>query len=99
MLRRFPVIVAALLLSGPVYAEPEKSSKKEDSSFGSMKTLNASDAQKQAAAWLKGVKDDAETQKKFNAIWDSDRPVIDKVSATLALGDRDAARILAEARD
>jgi hypothetical protein len=64
-----------------------------------MKVPDAAEAQKQAAAWLKGVKDDAGTQTKFEAIWESDRPVIDKVSSTLALGDADAAKLLAEARD
>src|SRR5262249_30195634 len=54
---------------------------------------------KQAEAWLKSVKNDAATQAKFQTIWQADRPVVDKVSATLTLGDVAAARLLAEARD
>jgi hypothetical protein len=99
MMRWLPVFAAILVLAGPALADSEKKpSKKEDSSFGSMKSADAAEAQKQAAAWLKGVKDDAATQTKFKAIWDSDRPVIDKVADTLALGDADAAKLMAEAK-
>jgi hypothetical protein len=35
----------------------------------------------------------------FKAIWDSDRPLIDRVAETLTLGNADAAKLLAEARD
>jgi len=99
MLRWLPGVAAVLVLASPVFADSEKPSKKEESSFGAMHTIDAGEAQKQAAAWLKGVKDDADTKKKFDALWDSDRPVIDKISGTLALGDKDAAKLLEEAKD
>jgi len=99
MMRWFPVAAALLVLAGPALADSDKKSKKEDSSFGSLRPSDAAEAQKQAAAWLKSVKDDATTQAKFKEIWESDRPVIDKVAATLSLGDADAAKLLAEARD
>jgi len=92
----------ALLLVGssPALADSgKKLSKKEDSSFGTLKSADAAEARKQAETWLKSVKTDEATQKKFATIWDSDRPLIDKVSSTLALGDADAAKLLAEARD
>jgi hypothetical protein len=99
-MRWFTVVAATVLLAGPVLADPKPSKdKKEESSFGAMHTLDAGEAQKQAAAWLKGVKDDGDTKKKFEAIWESDRPVIDKVASTLALGDKDAEKLLAEAKD
>lgn len=55
----------------------------------------------QALAWLKTAgKDDAETRKQFDAIWaDDTRALVDRVADTLALGDVDAATLLAQARD
>jgi len=99
MMRWFPVVAAVLTCAGPAFAEEKKPTKKDDSSFGALKAIDAAEAQKQAEAWLKGVKSDAATQAKFKTIWASDRPVIDKVSATLTLGDADAAKLLAEAKD
>jgi hypothetical protein len=99
--RWLPVAALALLLVGssPALAESEKKSKKEDSSFGALKSAEAAEAQKQAAAWLKDVKNDDATRAKFEKIWEGDRPVIEKVASTLALGDEEAAKVLAEARD
>jgi len=95
MVRWFPVVAALLVCVNPVLADT-KPAKKTDSSFGAIKAADAAEAQKQAEAWLKSVKGD---ETKFKAIWESDRPLIDKVSATLALGDADAAKLLAEAKD
>src|SRR5262249_7727846 len=54
----------------------------------------------QALAWLKEVgKTDAATELAFTAVWGSDRPLLDKVADTLALGDPEAKKLLAEARD
>jgi hypothetical protein len=96
-----PAAAAALLLVGSsqAWAESGKKPAKEDSSFGALKSADAAEARKQAETWLKGVKSDAATLAKFKTIWDSDRPVIDKVASTLALGDADAAKLLAEAKD
>jgi hypothetical protein len=44
-------------------------------------------------------KTDAASLAKFKAIWDADRPVIDKVAETLVLGSPEAAKLLAEARN
>jgi hypothetical protein len=65
--------------------------------FGSLKTPTVEAARAQAQAWLKasGKTDDAA----FNAIWEADRPVLDRVTDTLILGDPAAAKLLAEARD
>jgi hypothetical protein len=96
-----PAALAALLLygSGAALAEPAKKPIKEESSFGALKVVDAAHARKQAEAWLAGVTKDAATLGKFKTIWDADRPVVDKVAATLALGDQGAARLLAEARN
>jgi len=101
MVRWFSVVAVLCVVAGPVVsAESEKrTAKKDDSSFGSLKSIDSADAQKQAAAWLKEAKADAGTQAKFDTLWASDRPLIDKLSGTFALGDADAARLLTEARD
>jgi len=101
--RCFPAAALALLLalsSTVALAETgKKPAKKEDSSFGALKAVDAAEARKQAEAWLKSVKADDASLAKFKTIWDTDRPLIDKVSATLVLGDADAAKLLSEAKD
>jgi hypothetical protein len=99
--RWFPAVAAALLLLGSssVQADPAKKPAREDSSFGAMKAVDPAEVRKQAEAWLKDVKKDAATLARFNTIWQSDRPVIDRVAETLALGDAQAAKLLEQARD
>jgi len=92
----------ALLLagSGMVQAEPEKKPLKDLPSFSLLRAPAPDAARGQALAWLKGVgKTDAATQKSFEELWSSDRPLLDKVSGTLALGDPAAAQLLKDARD
>jgi hypothetical protein len=74
---------------------------KETISFGTLRAPSPDEARGQALAWLKGVgKSDGNTLKAFDAIWaQSERPVLDRVAETLALGDADAAKLLEEARD
>jgi hypothetical protein len=96
IVRWIPVVAALLVCVSPISAE--KPTKKDDSSFGSLKGVDAAEARKQAEAWLTSVKNDAATLAKFKTIWDADRPLIDKVSGTLALGDADAAKLLTNAR-
>src|SRR5262249_31107825 len=50
-------------------------------------------------AWLKSAKADPGTLARCKAVWEADRPLLDKLAATLALGDAQAAKLLAEARD
>ena len=42
---------------------------------------------------------DAAGQARLKAIWAEDRPLVDKVSETLSIGNADAAKLLAEARN
>jgi len=101
--RWFSVPVAALLLlagSALHAAEPEKRSPKEIASFGMLGAPAPDVARSQALAWLKGVgKTDDKTMAQFEAIWKADRPLLDKVAETFCLGDPQAAKLLAEARD
>jgi hypothetical protein len=99
--RCFPAAALALLLLGssPAWADTGKKQAKEDSSFGSLKAADAAEARKQAEAWLRSVgKTDAASLAKFKTIWEADRPLLDKVAATLTLGDAEAAKLLTEAR-
>ena len=93
-------LTALLVGSGTVWGQAEKKSPKELSSFGTLRTPTPEAARGQAQDWLKGVgKTDDTNQKAFNAIWEQDRPVLDRVAATLELGDPQAKKILEEARD
>jgi len=97
----FPVAAVALLLFGSLaVADTGKKPAKEDSSFGSLRGVDPAEARKQAESWLKSAgKADAGSLAKFKTIWDGERPLLDKVAATLELGDAGAAKLLAEARD
>jgi len=101
--RWFSVPVAALLLiagSALHAAEPEKKSSKEVASFGTLQAPSLEAARNQALAWLKGVgKTDDKTLQQFDAIWKSDRGLLEMVADTLCLGDDKAAKLMAEARD
>jgi hypothetical protein len=95
-------LVAALFVtaSGPVLADTDKKTARDESAFGALKSPDAAEARKQSEAWLKSVgKTDAATLVKVKTIWEGDRPLLDKVSSTLALGDPAAAKLLIDARD
>jgi hypothetical protein len=93
--------IACFLAAGSFAADQvEKKPPKEVSSFGVLRAPSPDVARSQALAWLKGVgKTDETTTKAFNALWDSDRQLLDKVADTLILGSDQAAKILADARD
>lgn len=65
--------------------------------FGNLKAPAVEKVRGEAHAWLasRGISDEAA----FKAIWDSDKPILDRVTETLILGDANAAKLLAEARD
>jgi len=101
--RWFSVPAAALLLltgSALHAADAEKKSPKEVASFGTLQAPSLDVARSQALAWLKGVgKTDDKTMQQFDAIWKSERGLLDMVAETLCLGDEKAAKLLADARD
>jgi hypothetical protein len=94
-------LAVPLVGSSSALAKAEKAPAREPISFGTLQAPGLEAARGQALAWLKGVgKADATMQKKFDAVWqEADRPLLDKVADTLALGDAQAAKLLAEARD
>ncbi len=87
---------ALLFIAGPTRAA-DKTPSKEIASFGSLQSPTVEEAKAQAQAWYTraGGKDQA----RFNAIWGTDRPTLDKVADTLALGSPEAAKLLKQARD
>jgi hypothetical protein len=83
-----------------VQAEERNPSPKDRIAFGLLQAPRAEEVRAQAEAWLKAMgKTDAETRTAFDAIWAVDRPLLDRVAATLELGDSEARTLLAEARD
>jgi hypothetical protein len=100
--RWFSVAALTLLLVGAsrVQADAEKKPHKETPSFSLLRSPAPEAARSQALDWLKGIgKTDAATLKSFEQIWSGDRPLLDKVAATLTLGNPDAGKLLAQARD
>ena len=98
MRRTAAVALTAALCGGSLYgAEVEK---KSTPAFGVLQAPAPDAAKAQALDWLKAVgKTDAASLQAADAVWASDRPLIDKVAATFALGNADAAKLLAEARN
>jgi hypothetical protein len=95
--------LAALLLSGgrlpAADAEPAKRPARELASFGALETARPDATRAQAQDWLKAAGKADTLRKEFDAVWASDRPLLDKLADTFALGDPEAARLLKEARD
>jgi hypothetical protein len=87
---------ALLIASGPARAA-DKQPAKEIASFGTLQSPAADAAKAQAAAWY--ARTGGKDQAKFDAIWGTDRPTLDKVADTLALGNPEAAKLMKQARD
>src|SRR5262249_39459898 len=100
---RLPALAlsAAVLCGSSAFAADAKTATpKETVSFGTLTAPTDEVAKAQAVAWLKSVgKTDAATMQKVDAIWKSDRSILDKVADTLSAGDAKAAKLLSEARD
>ncbi len=68
--------------------------------FGVLSSAAPDAVKAQALDWLKSVgKTDDASVKAFSAVWSADRPTLDKLGETFALGDADAAKLLADARN
>src|SRR5262245_9409109 len=80
--------------------EAGKRAVRDKPGFGALQSPTSDEAQQQALAWLKSTGNgDAATQEAFQAIWATDESLLDRVGATLALGDADAKKLLDESRD
>jgi hypothetical protein len=93
------ILPLAGILPGSARADDKKAT--ETVTFGNLRSVLPQEAQHLALDWLKGIGPvDATTQKTFDVIWaQSDRSVLDRVAATFALGDPEAARLLTQAQD
>jgi len=87
----------ALLVTSGAARAADKPPAKEIASFGTLQSPSAEAAKAQALAWY--TRTGGKDQAKFDAIWGTDRPMLDKVADTLALGSPEAAKILKQARD
>ena len=99
MQRTAAVALTAALCGGSLFAaDVEK--KTTPPAFGVLQSPAPDAVKAQALEWLKstGKTDDASV-KAFGAVWSTDRPVLDKVTETFKLGNPDAAKLLAEARN
>jgi hypothetical protein len=99
MRKNLALALAVFLGGGGWLQAADISPPKDLPSFGTLRSAEADSARGQALDWLKSAgKSDEATLNAFNAIWDDkDRPVLDKVADTLVLGDKDAAKLLADA--
>jgi tetratricopeptide (TPR) repeat protein len=90
-----------LLYGGSARADADKKPANATTpSFSLLRTPAPEAARGQALDWLKNTgKTDATTLKSFEQSWSSERPLLDKVAATFALGDASAAQLLREASD
>lgn len=67
--------------------------------FGALEGATADAAKTQAAAWLKSTGKAGDLQAQFDAIWTGNGTPLDKVLRTFELGNADAAKLMANARD
>ena len=97
------VSLAALVAAstaGILRADDAKPAFKDKNIFGVLQAPRMEDVRANAESWLKGVgKTDDATRAAFSAIWNGDGTSLDRVAATLELGDEAARKLLAEARD
>ncbi|HZT82045.1 MAG TPA: hypothetical protein VFA26_17595, partial [Gemmataceae bacterium] len=99
---RHPVlaILALPLLAGGLLAGDGQQPAKAVVGFGVLQAPSDEEAKAQALAWLRSAgRDDEQSLRAFEAAWQGDRLLLDRVADTLALGNAEAARLLREARD
>src|SRR5262245_29150352 len=101
-MRRFTGWVCAALLAtcGASANAAEKSTlKKENFTFGTLQAPSEVQVRVQAAHWLKEAGQYDAKRADFDALWKTDKPLLDKVSETFTLGDAEAAKLLTEAKN
>jgi hypothetical protein len=102
-MRRITGWVCAALVAafGSSAVAAEKSSlKKENLTFGTLSAPSEVAVRVQSANWLKEAGKYDANRAAFDAIWaEKDKSLMDRVAATFSLGDAQAAKVLAEARN
>jgi hypothetical protein len=89
--------MAVPLVAVGVAAAADEAGGRGPGAFRALKAMSPDAARERCLEWLNAVgKADEATQKQFEAIWArADEPVLDRVTASLALGEPEAARLLA----
>ena len=97
---RFLCLALAFLLVEIQTAPAQQKQKRPAIAFGTLEALSPDAARNQAADWLKSVgKTDAASLQRFDSIWkQEDRPMIERLADTFALGNADAAKLLSAVR-
>src|SRR4029077_878528 len=104
-IRSWCTLVALAGLFGGIgtssYQAAEREPVKEVATFGVLRGPSLEAARAQPQEWLKSVgKTDQATSQAFEALWSqTDRPVLDLVADTFALGNPEVKKVLDEARD
>src|SRR5438128_556362 len=98
-MRRFLTLSAFAILTFAASAgAAERSLSKESFTFGTLTPPSEVKVRLEAANWLKGQ--GTFDRAAFDALWSNkDKPILDRLSATFELGDKDAAKALKEARN
>jgi hypothetical protein len=92
------IAVVALAALGVSAGAAERALSKESFTFGTLTPPTEVAVRVQAAAWLK--EHGAFDRQAFDAVWaQKEKPVLERLAATFALGDKEAARLLKESRD
>ena len=98
MRRTAAVALVVALSGGSLFAADIE--KKNPPAFGVLQATAPDAVKAQALDWLKSVgKSDDASLKAFDAVWASDRPVLDNLADAFVLGNADAAKLLADARN
>jgi hypothetical protein len=93
------LVVAGRLPADDARPARDRRTKELLTSFGILEVPSAEVARSRAHDWLQKVGKADARQKEFDALWSSDRTVLDKVADTFALGDDDARKLLADVRN
>jgi len=98
-MRRFiGLSVCAILAVAASAGAADRSLGKESFTFGTLTPPSEASVRMQAAKWLK--EQDKLDRQKFDAVWSNkDKPVLDRLAATLEMGDKDAAALLKRSHD
>jgi hypothetical protein len=98
MRRTATATLTAALCGGSLFAADAE--KKATPAFGMLQSVAPDAVKAQALDWLKSLgKTDDASIKAFDAVWAADRPMLDKLGQTFALGSPDAAKFLADAQN
>ena len=100
-MQRFFMLIALIAGVMSVSVSQTSAQQKLLTPFGALEAADSKAVQTQARDWLKNTrKADAATMQKFETLWQQQhRSVLDRLADSFALGDKQVAQLLADARD